>query len=442
MKKIKIFLALIALFCSVITIAQENNSYKKKVLEQTEVKLLSSYYSQDGDNAAVTGGKGTEELSDVEPKINVAIPLNDDDVLTIDATVSAYTSASSSNIDPFDGGGRADPFVASTGESRKDTWFRLSGDFSHSSDDRNNIWSANVSFATEYDYFSLGFGGSYTRMFNQKNTEVQIKGSVYLDTWSPQYPIELKNSSNVQSKDDDEDDFNLNNYTLIGNQNYNTSFTRFDNLGRNSYNVGISFSQILSENIQTSFISDVILQDGLLSTPHQRVMFGDIENTMIEDFTLGNDVERLPDTRFKVAIANRTNFYLNQNFIIRSYYRFYTDDWGVKSHTYKIELPVKLGMNFTFYPSYRYYTQTSVDYFNEFDQALSTDKFYTSDYDLAEYDAHQYGLGFKYYDPLNKLKIGGFGLKSINVDFNQYSRTSQNFDAFFSSIGLSFSALN
>lgn len=442
MKKIKIFLALIALFCSVITIAQENNSYKKKVLEQTEVKLLSSYYSQDGDNAAVTGGKGTEELSDVEPKINVAIPLNEDDVLTIDATVSAYTSASSSNIDPFDGGGRADPFVASTGESRKDTWFRLSGDFSHSSDDRNNIWSANVSFATEYDYFSLGFGGSYTRMFNQKNTEVQIKGSVYLDIWSPQYPIELKNSSNVQSKDDDEDDFNLNNYTLIGNQNYNTSFTRFDNLGRNSYNVGISFSQILSENIQTSFISDVILQDGLLSTPHQRVMFGDIENTMIEDFTLGNDVERLPDTRFKVAIANRTNFYLNQNFIIRSYYRFYTDDWGVKSHTYKIELPVKLGMNFTFYPSYRYYTQTSVDYFNEFDQALSTDKFYTSDYDLAEYDAHQYGLGFKYYDLLNKLKIGGFGLKSINVDFNQYSRTSQNFDAFFSSIGLSFSALN
>ena len=165
--------------------AQDNSEYKKRVLDQMEVKVLSSYYSQDGDNAAVTGGRGTEELTDIAPTINVAIPLNDDDVLTIDATVSAYTSASSSNIDPFDGNGRADPFVESTGDSRKDTWFGFSANYSHSSDDRNTIWTANASFATEYDYFSIGFGGSYTRLFNEKNTEIQLRGNVFLDSWSP-----------------------------------------------------------------------------------------------------------------------------------------------------------------------------------------------------------------------------------------------------------------
>lgn len=87
--------------------------YKKRVLESVEVDFLSSYYTQDGDNAAVSGGIGTEELTDVTGTFVVSIPLNDDDVLTIDAGVSAYTSASSSNVGPFDGGGQADPFQAS-----------------------------------------------------------------------------------------------------------------------------------------------------------------------------------------------------------------------------------------------------------------------------------------------------------------------------------------
>ena len=59
--------------------------YKKRVLETTEVDFLTSYYSQDGDNAAVSGGIGTEELTDVTGTFVVSIPLNDDDVLTIDA---------------------------------------------------------------------------------------------------------------------------------------------------------------------------------------------------------------------------------------------------------------------------------------------------------------------------------------------------------------------
>ena len=51
--------------------------YKKRVLETTEVDFLSSYYTQSGDNAAVSGGIGTEALTDVTGTIIVAIPLNE-----------------------------------------------------------------------------------------------------------------------------------------------------------------------------------------------------------------------------------------------------------------------------------------------------------------------------------------------------------------------------
>ena len=91
----------VSLTCINAVFAQEeqtNETYKKRVLENTEIDFLSSYYNQNGQNAAVTGGLGTEELTDATGTIVVAIPLNADDVLSIDAGVSAYTSASTSYI--------------------------------------------------------------------------------------------------------------------------------------------------------------------------------------------------------------------------------------------------------------------------------------------------------------------------------------------------------
>ncbi|NJW55396.1 hypothetical protein HC175_21000, partial [Salinimicrobium sp. CDJ15-91] len=119
-----------------------------RVLESTEVEFLTSLYTQDGDNAAVSGGIGTEELSDLTPTFVVSIPLNADDVLTIDVGISAYTSASSSNIDPWDSGGPADPFTASSGASSGDVWANFNGTYSHSSDDRNRIWTAKLSVSS------------------------------------------------------------------------------------------------------------------------------------------------------------------------------------------------------------------------------------------------------------------------------------------------------
>ena len=99
-KALKIFLCISCAVTSAQT--DENQVYKKRVLETTEVDFLSSYYAQKGDNAAVTGGIGTEQLTDATAAIIISIPLNDDDVLSVNTSISAYTSASSSNGNPFD----------------------------------------------------------------------------------------------------------------------------------------------------------------------------------------------------------------------------------------------------------------------------------------------------------------------------------------------------
>jgi hypothetical protein len=171
----------------------------------------------------------------------------------------------------------------------------------------------------------------------------------------------------------------------------------------------------------------------------QRVYFADKDNYFIGNassipiytskenidvFQLADDIERLPDSRFKIPIGARFNYYLNESVTVRTYYRFYTDDWGLTSHTASLEIPIKFGLGkFTFYPNYRFYKQTEADYFAPFDEHLSTSEFYTSDYDLSKFNSHQYGLGFKYTDVFTKFKIFNFGLKTFDLRYSYYDRS-------------------
>lgn len=460
---------LLAFFFAAIGFAQETNqaAYKKRVLETAEVDFLTSYYTQQGDNASVTGGIGTEKLSDFTPTIVISIPLNSDDVLTIDAGISTYTSASSSNLNPFDisgasrGGGNDDdddddddggnnagnvigsPWVASSGASKQDTWGNLNIDYSHSSDDRNTVWNADVSLATEYDYFSLGFGGGLVKQFNEKNTTLGISTKIYLDQWMPKYPTELDSYVEVNG--------NLNQGFFKGitilDQNGDAStnwrpvsgFGLIDNKSRNSYSLSFSFSQILNKNSQFSLFFDLVQQKGWLANPMQRVYFADVNNYYIGNaesidnytsssnrdvFQLADDIERLPNTRFKVPIGIRFHYYLNEILSLRTYYRYYFDDWGISSHTASVELPIKISSKFTLYPSYRYYNQTAADYFAPFEESLSTSTYYTSDYDLSKFSANQYGFGISYTDIFSNAHIWKFGLKSIDLKYNNYKRNT------------------
>ncbi len=446
--------------------SKDKGIYKKRVLESTEVDFLASYYSQDGDNASVTGGIGTEELTDIAPNIIISMPLNADDVLTIDVGISTYTSASSGNLDPFDSSGASQggtndngsiaspdsvdgsPWVATSGPSRQDTWFAVSGAYSHSSDDRNTIASIHSSFATEWDYVSFGFGGQLTKLYNQKNTEISISAQLYLDTWQPEYPTELDSYLDAGSSLDKGYFKRLDIYNKEGdeiprdgnpNTNWSPNFARIENKSRNSYSASFNFSQILSKRAQLALSLDIVNQNGWLANPMQRVYFADTENYYvgnpnsisnytskknIDVFQLADDIERLPDTRFKIPLGARFHYYINETFVLRSYYRFYSDNWGIYSHTAQFELPVKLTNNFTLYPSFRYYTQTEAIYFAPFEKNLSTQKYYTSDYDLSEFSALQYGIGISYTDIFTEAHLWRFGIKTLDLKYSYYERNS------------------
>jgi Protein of unknown function (DUF3570) len=461
--------------------ATDSIQFKKRVLESTEVDFLLSYYTQDGFKSAVSGGIGSEKLTDLASNIVVAMPLNDDAVLTVDLGISAYSSASSSNINPFNatgasgGGGDDDddddrrafaaapiaspygtPWQASSGASKSDQLSAVTINYAHSSDSRNFIWNADVSFSNEYDYTSVGFGGGIAQLFNDKNTEISLKTNVYLDQWRPIYPTELHEYSKYGSNFLNQGYFA--GVTVI-NQNGQatgnylpTTFETINSVNRNSYSASVGLSQVLSKKLQISVFFDVLQQQGLLSTPYHRIYFADKANFYIGQaqfiteyesennagvYKLADDIERLPDSRFKLPIGARLNYYINERFVLRTFYRYYSDNWDIQSHTANIELPIKLSDRFTFFPLYRFYTQIQSKYFAPYETHLSTDKFYTSDPDLATFDSNQFGFGVNYTDIFTGAKIWKFGLKNIDFRFNHYQR-SDNLTANIATIGFKF----
>ncbi len=461
--------------------ATDSIQFKKRVLESTEVDFLLSYYTQDGFKSAVSGGIGSEKLTDLASNIVVAMPLNDDAVLTVDLGISAYSSASSSNINPFNatgasgGGGDDDddddrrtfaaapitspygtPWQASSGASKSDQLSAVTINYAHSSDSRNFIWNADVSFSNEYDYTSVGFGGGIAQLFNDKNTEISLKTNVYLDQWRPIYPTELHEYSKYGSNFLNQGYFagvTVMNQNGQATGNYlPTTFETINSVNRNSYSASVGLSQVLSKKLQISVFFDVLQQQGLLSTPYHRIYFADKANFYIGQaqfiteyesennagvYKLADDIERLPDSRFKLPIGARLNYYINERFVLRTYYRYYSDNWDIQSHTANIELPIKVSDRFTFFPLYRFYTQIQSKYFAPYETHLSTDKFYTSDPDLATFDSNQFGFGVNYTDIFTDAKIWKFGLKNIDFRFNHYQR-SDNLTANIATIGFKF----
>ena len=483
MKKYLIYF--IVLFSASIFAQTSTPTFKKRVLESAEVDFLASYYVQDGSKSSVSGGIGSEKLTDIASNITIAMPLNDDDVLTVDVGISAYSSASSSNINPFNssgasgnsnysgasGGGDDDdddddddkrvntkaasgstgsgpygsPWQASSGASKSDQLVSVMANYSHSSDSRNFIWNSDVSFSNEYDYTSVGFGGGIAALFNDKNTEINLKANVYLDQWRPIYPTELHEYSKYGTNFLTQGYFSgvtvYNENGITATEKYlPTKFTDLTLTNRNSYSASFGFSQIVSKRLQFSVFFDVLQQQGLLSTPYHRIYFADKTNFYIGQsqfianyessdnsgvFKLADDVERLPNTRFKLPIGVRLNYYINERFVLRTYYRYYSDDWNIHAQTASIELPFKISDRFTVFPTFRYYSQTASEFYAPYEQHLSTEQFYTSDPDLATFDTKQIGFGINYTDIFATTKIWQFGLKNIDFRFHQYERTDR-----------------
>ncbi|HEX6915620.1 MAG TPA: DUF3570 domain-containing protein [Chitinophagaceae bacterium] len=385
MRKIT-FAALACFFQVLAAFSQETKDtvYKSRKLKTEEINFVSGYYHQNGDHSAVTGGIGTEKLTDLSNTIEVKLVRSDrrnnDHSLNIELGIDHYSSASSDKIDPstISSPSHADtriyPSVGYTIKNQHNFSIGLTG-----------------SASNEFDYHSWGAGLNIGKSSPDNNTDFNLKLQAYWDSWKLIYPIELRPPG----------------YGTGGEDGGPVIWTP-----RNSYSASFSFSRVINARMQVSLLLDLITQNGMLATNYQRVYF---DNNTAKP-------ELLPDSRFKLPVGIRFNWFLPGEVILRSYYRYYSDNWGLKAHTAELEAPVKLSPFFSISPFYRFYWQDQADYFAPYRQHRPGDVFYTSDYDLSRFSSHYFGSSFRWVPANGVFHIGKWN--SLELRYGHYMRSN------------------
>ncbi|MEQ8301850.1 MAG: DUF3570 domain-containing protein [Cyclobacteriaceae bacterium] len=359
---------------------KSDSGYHKKQLSHSDVSAIFSYYTQDNDHSAVTGGIGTEDLQVYAFQIGADYIKDSVRTVSFNVGFDVISSASTDNID----------FVMSSA-SRHDIRSHSYLGYSRFLNDKRTTLGGGISFSLESDYLSWGQSLFLNRINERQTREVSASLQLYFDDlrWGRFqggkpitliYPVELRNTE------------------------------WFDIYRRNSYNLMLGVYQTINKRMALGFYPGISYQSGLLSTPFHRVFFDDNSKR----------VENLPPNRVKIPIGLQLNTFVGTRMILRTYYRYYWDDFGISSHTINLEAPVKMTRVVTLTPFLRLYNQSMADFFKPYAEHNISQEFYTSDYDLSHFHSIAAGLGFRY-SPYSRKKLTTF--KEVELRFMHYDRS-------------------
>ncbi len=335
-------------------------------VQDVEIDFLGSYYEQDGNHSAVMGGYGTQELTDAVGVVQVKIPFQKN-ILNLMLGIDTYTSASTDMID-----------MQESGASYNDE--RAYGHLDYTRlTDKAGDYSIGFGYSKEWDVKSLTFNGGWQKESFSKNYSYGVNLLGIFDAWELIYPTELRSDlSDPESGNGLKDD------------------------QRKTFGVSLFYSQVLSKKFQLAINYDLVMQQGLLSTPFHRVYFDTTGVSRISDktieeiqalptFFIKRDIERLPNQRIKHALALRTSWYATDFLLLRTFTRAYTDDFGIQALTMSVEMPIKFTRFSSISPFYRYHAQNGSKYFQPIFVHSSDQNYYSSDWDLADLQSHKYG---------------------------------------------------
>ena len=393
------------------SLSLKNDSVRKPI----EIDILSSYYGQDGNHSPVTGGLGTEQLTDLTNGVSVYFP-GEKKSVNMNLGADHITSASTDNID----------FELSS-DSKRDMRVHGGVGVTYKLNEQQE-WDYGAGFSSEYDVKSLYVEGGGMWRSENKNRMISAHSKIFIDRWSLYRPVELSNNLDIDENEIEVDPSGHSN--------------------RYSFNNSFSYSQVITKRMQVMFAADFISQNGQLSTPFHRVFFNDgvdVSGMSTLEILQSNKLRRyesLPNNRTKVPVSARLHYYLMDGVVLKGFYRKYWDNFGVTSNTYALEVPISLSNSFTAYPFVRYHNQEASKYFAPFGEHEVTSEFYTSDFDLSQFSSTHYGFGLKY-EPLfgvgrsSDSERGKWYCKSIFMRTARYSRTD-GLNAAIVSMGASF----
>lgn len=343
------------------TIAQffakaQNTDFTPKV-NKTQIDIVYNQYIQNGNNSAVTGGIGTEELTVYGPSFTIKRQWTKNS-LKVNFGADIISSASTDNID----------FVMSSASVLDTRSYANAVYERHFAKKELSIYGG-MGFSIESDYFSIGsrigFVKENIKKLSQYSAEFQMFnddlrwGRLSVGEWRPQkliYPYELRYKE------------------------------WYDGYRRNSFNLKLGFSKAIDKRSIFGVYPLLIYQQGLLATPFHRIFFNNGSQA----------VENLPKERFRGSLALKWNHFVGGRLITKTTLNPYVDNWGILAFSIENETAIKMNDLWTILPNVRFYTQRGSHYFAPYKAHSPDALFYTSDYDVASIQTYNIGFGIRF----------------------------------------------
>lgn len=351
-------------------------------INETEIEMVYNHYMQDGDNSAVTGGIGTERLIVYGPSFSLDRSFGANSI-SFNIGSDIISSASTDNID-FD--------VSSA--SRLDARSYVGVGYGRLF--KNGQWAVNggLSLSIESDYFSFGksLGSTYTTPDKLRTISLQLQ--IFNDDlrWGRlqdglfQAPRELIYPEELRFRE------------------------WYDEFRRNSYHLSAGLTQVVNSRNTVGLSAILSYQQGLLATPFHRVFFND--GSVV--------VEQLPNERFKGAVRLQWNTFIGGGLILRNSVHGYADSFGILGIAVENETTFKLNTRWSLSPGFRLYTQAASRYFAPFQEHDPGSEFYTSDFDLSQFESYSIGLAIRHV-PLGKPNKAQ---RPYTLRYNYYGRSN------------------
>jgi hypothetical protein len=382
----------------------DSDRYYPTTLKVEEVNLVSSYYNQDGNHSAVTGGIGTEKVTDFSNGLDLKFSWygqpKHKNTLLFGLGVDHHTSASAA-------------YVSTSGASKVGgSRIYPSFDWTIENEIKGSSFGIGSYYSGEYNYKSLGADLHFSQKTNDKSGEFGIKLQAYLDHVTLIYPSEFIPQPTVSVSSGPTYITTASGNRVLSGSGGQSSSPSIPTSPRNTYTASMSYSQMINSRLQVMFLADLVSQNGYLGLPFHRVYFTNKKDS----------IEKLPSSRFKLPLGFRANYFLGDNIIFRSYYRYYMDNWGSHSNTANLEVVFKITPFLSISPFYRYYDQTASKYFAPYQAHNLSDQYYTSNYEYAKFNSQFFGAGFRVAPPNGVL--GWQGLHDVEIRYGHYSQNT------------------
>lgn len=323
-----------------------------------------SQYSEGEQPASLSANGAVERFDITVQQLHLQTPMLGNAAISVDLISETLSGASPWFITPDADGEPVQTLSGATIDEQRDE-INVVADI-YGDHARTGI---GFSYSTENDYESTGVRFSHTSYSDDKNSTVDFAIGGSVDSITPtQAP----------------------------------GITRVISEGKTNFYGSVGFSHAINKTLLLGVSGSYSVYEGFLSDPYKLV------------YVAG---ELLPDTRpedrRQAALDVRMRKYLpSQNIALHTDYRYYSDSFGVGSHTLKLGAYKNIG-TWQLSAGARVYVQDSANFHQNFFEIERQDGFYSSDYRLSSFNSLSFSAGIK--------KDFGFG--AIRLNYENYEST-------------------